>query len=166
MTPETGKISEIYPGVFSVLLWAPTTALFSQLLDPSHPCVLVWQHQTGRFAWEPFLLPVIEPASSVRVFGRSALFDFVASTDDFVAMASRLKPAIRAVQLHAMPPDCLDMTRINSMDANAFLCSPNVAGICSSTHPRMTLVNWPAPIANCSSGLLCCTVLIDKFSWC
>ena len=106
---------EIAPGVFWALLWCPTTELFGQLLRPDGH-VLLWEHGVGNYSWQEFDLPVAGPIEVARVRARFVEMDLLVSTGEFVGLLPRLPPAIKAVQLGAIPPDYLDMRRIKGKE--------------------------------------------------
>jgi hypothetical protein len=116
MTPSTNEIKEIHPGVFWTLLEHPTSALFGQLLDPTAPYVLCWSHHVGDFSWQQFALPIVDPTVPEQVLARVANFAFCCSTEQFMRILPALSPSIRAVQLRSLPPNHLDLDRIQGKE--------------------------------------------------
>lgn len=112
MTLETNKIKEIAPGIYGVLLWCPQSHMLSELLDRQTPFVLCWDHDVGNYTWRDFCLPVLDPREPIDVLSRIANFDFIVPTERFLEMLPGMKPAVKAVQLSSVPPDHLDMRRI------------------------------------------------------
>lgn len=109
---ETGKIKEVAPGVYWVLFWCPESYILNELLDPQTPFVLCWDHDVGNYTWRDFYLPVLDPREPIDVLSRTANFDFILPTQKFLEILPQMKPAIKAVQLSSVPPDYLDMKRI------------------------------------------------------
>jgi len=116
MTPNTDEIKEIYPGVFWSLLDHPTSVLLGRLLDPATPYVLCWSHHVGNFSWQQFALPIVEPSVPERVLARVASFAFCCSTEQFMRLLPNLPLSIRAVQLRSLPPNHLDLDRIQGKE--------------------------------------------------
>lgn len=109
---ETGKIKEVAPGVYWVLLWCPESGILRHLLDIQKPFVLCWDHEIVSPTWSEFSLPVLDPREPVKVLSRTAHFDFIVPTRTFLEILPRMRPAIKAVQLSNVPPDYLDMKSI------------------------------------------------------
>ena len=109
---ETGKIKEVAPGVYWALLWCPESYILRELLDPQTSFVLCWDHDVASPTWSEFYLPVLDPREPINVLSRTAHFDFIVPTEKFIEILPRMKPAIKAVQLRSVPPDYLDMKRI------------------------------------------------------
>ena len=112
MRPDLNIVKEEYPGVFGAIMWCPTSRLLADLLDPGYPHVLVWNHETGRFIWDAFHLPIVAPTDAENVLSRLASFDFVMPTPRFQELLPRFRSRISAVQLRQAPPDYLDMKRV------------------------------------------------------
>lgn len=57
-------------------------------------------------------MPVLDPTEPISITSRLATFDFILPTDKFLEILPQMRPAIKAVQLNSLPPDYLDMRRI------------------------------------------------------
>lgn len=108
----TNTIKEVSAGVYRTVLWCPESAILAELLDPEMPFVLCWDHDVGDYTWREFSLPLVERLHCEEVLSRVAQFDFILSTDKFLALLPSMKRRIKAVQLGRIPPDYLDMRRI------------------------------------------------------
>lgn len=109
---EVNKIKEVSPGVYWVKLWCPESYILRELLDPQMPFVLCWDYEMGNYTWRGFCLPVLNPYEPINVLSRIANFDFILPTKKFLEILPHMRPAIKAVQLGSVPPDYLDMSRI------------------------------------------------------
>ena len=112
MRPDLNIVKELHPGVFSAIMWLPTSRLLADLLHPDYPHVLVCNHYIGRGGWEPFQLPIVNPTDPEMVLSRPAPFDFVIPTQRLLELLPRMPSALRAVQLCQVPPDYFDLGRI------------------------------------------------------
>ena len=115
MTLETNQIKEVAPGVFWVLLWCPESSILRELLAPAG-YVLCWDYDVGDFTWREARLPVLDLDEPISVRSRAVNFDFILPTEDFVGILPRMRPAVRAIQLGRLPPDHLDMRRIEGKE--------------------------------------------------
>lgn len=109
---EVSRIKEVSPGVYWVKVWCPESYILSEILDPQTQFVLCWDYEVGDYTWREFFLPVIHPYEPIDVLSRIANFDFILPTERFLEIHRHMRPAIKAVQLASMPPDYLDMKRI------------------------------------------------------
>lgn len=112
MWSETNKIKEVAPNVYWVLLWCPESNILHDLLHPEKPYVLCWDYEIGNFSWQEFNLPITTPLKPLKVISRIVNFDFILSTEKFLAILPQLPPAIKAIQLDRLPPNYLDLRKI------------------------------------------------------
>jgi hypothetical protein len=109
---EANNIKEVSPGIYWVKLWCPESYILREILDLQMQFVLCWDYEVGNYTWREFYLPIHDPHTPIDVLSRIANFDFILPTKKFLEILPYMKPSIKAVQLGRVPPDYLDMKRI------------------------------------------------------
>ena len=116
MNVEPHVVREIAPGVHWARLDFPSIEIVRELIDEQVPHVLCWGGHLGCYRWEPFLLPVAEPLSPEPVLARAVEVDFIVDTSCFLSLLPEFRSSISIVQLRRVPPDHLDMRRIQGKE--------------------------------------------------
>ena len=109
---EINKITEIYPGHYSMLLDFPTLDLLEDILDKSYKYVWVVNYVLQGCDWSNNSYHLFnESTKNVQI--KNLKLDFIMDTLEFIEWIPCIKNNLHILQVNKIPPYYLDLSRMN-----------------------------------------------------
>jgi len=109
MSMEVNKISEIYDGIYHVILDFPNQDIvLANIVDDNIPYVLLVEAKLGDETWKNF---EIKGNDSWSIFSKKIQGDFIVKTEDFIKLNKNIF-WMWAIQIESFPPVFFDFNKI------------------------------------------------------